>query len=320
MELKNSFKTLNYMRKILTSDTEHILPFPTKPQKPIPQGKSPLPLPRCTPQQADIPPAALDSFFKCLSSLPNGWPHSCIVVRYGKVVCEGSWAPYSTSRWHVTHSLCKSFTSTAIGMLWDEGKVDLDEKICSIFPEKCNLMVSRRARNLTARHLLTMSSGSTFREAGAVAECDWLRAFLESEFEFEPGTQMDYNSMNTYVLSAVLKKKSGCGLMEYLQPRLFEPLGFGDVAWEKCPNGIEKGGWGMYVYLEDAVKLGLLYLSQGMWNGQQLLSKEWVDQATTSYMKRESGEEYGYQIWTDAQKQFFMFNGIFSHTVLLLTL
>lgn len=317
MEFRNSIKTLNYVRKMLSSDTEHLLPFPIKPQKPAFGHHSPTPLPRCSPQDAGVSCQALNELLHALSSVPNGYPHTCLVARHGQIVCEAAWAPYSTKIWHVTHSLCKSFTGTAIGMLWDEGKLDLDEKVCSIFPDKCSLMTSRRARNLTVRHLLTMSSGSAFRETGAVVESDWVRGFLESEFEFDPGTQMDYNSMNTYLLSAILKRKVGCGMMDYLRPRLFEPLGFGDVAWEKCPDGIEKGGWGMYVYLEDALKLGQLYLNKGIWNGQRLLSEEWVNAATSTSTQREGGEEYGYQIWTDSEKRFFMFNGMFGQYVLV---
>lgn len=317
MELKNSFKTLNYMRKILMSETDHILPFPVRPQKPLFAGQKPVPLPRCSPKQAAVPSKALNEFLKALSSASNGAPHTCIVARNDHVICEAAWAPYSTGTWHVTHSLCKSFVGTAIGMLWDEGKIELDEKICSIFPERCNLMTSRKARSLTVEHLLTMSSGSTFREAGAVVESDWVRGFLESEFEFEPGTQMDYNSMNTYLLSAILRRKAGCGLMEYLRPRLFEPMGFGDVAWERCPNGIEKGGWGMYVFLEDAVKLGMLYLHKGVWKGQRLLSEAWVEQATTTHLSRDTGEEYGFQIWTNSEKKRFLFNGMFGQYVIV---
>lgn len=317
MEFRNSIKTLNYARKMLTGDTEHILPFPVQPQKPASSGKRPVPLARCAPREAGVSCQALDEFLRALSAAPNGFPHTCLVARRDQIICEAAWAPYSTEIWHVTHSLCKSFTGTAIGLLWDEGKIDLDETVCSIFPEKCGLMTSRKARSVTIRHLLTMSSGSAFRETGAVVESDWVRAFLESEFEFEPGAHMDYNSMNSYLLSAVVKRKAGCGMLEYLRVRLFEPMGFGDVAWEKSPDGVEKGGWGMYVYLEDALKLGLLYLHKGMWKGRRLLSETWVDMATTTYMQRESGEEYGYHIWTDSANHLFLFNGMFGQYVMV---
>ena len=119
MELRNSFKTLNYLWKMLSAETDHILPFHVKPQKPHPGDQKPVPLPRCTPQQAHVSPKALNTLLQTLSALPEEWPHTCLVVRDDQVICEGSWAPYSTSVWHVTHSLCKSFVGTAIGMLWD---------------------------------------------------------------------------------------------------------------------------------------------------------------------------------------------------------
>ena len=122
---------------------------------------------------------------------------------------------------------------------------------------------------MTVRHLLTMSSGCGFKEYGMVLEADWAKAFLDADYAFEPGEKMEYNSMNTYMLAAIVRRKTGEGLMEYLRPRLFEPLGFADVAWETCPLGTEKGGWGMYVRLEDALKLGLVYLNGGVWHTPQ---------------------------------------------------
>ncbi len=321
MELKSSVKLLRYVRKILLGDTDGILPFPVRPQKPRPTGKKPAPLPRVSPSEAGVPPAALDTFFRELVAAPNINVHGCLVLRRGQVLCEGFFAPYSAAHWHVTHSLCKSFTGTAVGMAAAEGKVDLDEKVCDIFPEKCSLLTSRRMRAVTVRHLLTMTSGVSFREQGAVLESDWVKSFLESEVAFEPGTQFDYNSMNSYLLSAIVRRKTGQGLMEYLTPRLFEPLGFGDVAWETCPQGIEKGGWGMYVYLEDAAKLGQLYLQNGVWEAEgqkkRILPAEWVAEASKAQVVSAKGEEYGYQMWPYTSEEMYMFNGMFGQYVVI---
>ncbi len=322
MELKSSVRALNYIRKLLTGETGDLLPFPMRVQKPRPAGRQTVPLPRSLGPQQDVPYAALNSLLNALSQVPGGNIHTCMVIRHGHVVCEAGWAPYSTSRWHVTHSLCKSFTGTAIGLLWGEGKLDLDEHVCDILPDKCSLLTSRRMRAVTVRHLLTMTSGVNFKEPGAVSAADWARSFLESDLQFDPGSQFDYNSMNTYLLAAILQRRTGMGLMEYLRPRLFEPLGFGDVAWETCPQGIEKGGWGMYVMLEDAAKLGLLYLQDGLWhkeNGESLriLPEEWTRQARQPHAVSTNGEEYGYQMWPHTGDGLCTFNGMFGQYVFL---
>lgn len=321
MELRSNIKLLNYARKFLLNETENILPYPVRPQKPQRTGRMPAPLPRTTPEAAGVPAAALNALFRGLAGAENG-THSCIVVRDGKVIAEGGFAPYTPRIWHVTHSLCKSVTGAAIGMLTDEGLLSLDTRVCDIFPEKCSLLTSRRMRAVTVRHLLTMTSGVAFKEAGSVLESDWSKAFLDADVLFEPGTQFDYNSMNSYMLSAIVRKKTGRGLMEYLRPRLFDPLGFGSVAWETCPQGIEKGGWGMYVFLEDMVKLGLVYMNRGVWTDAdgrsvRILSEAWVEEATRPDTVHENGEEYGFQLWPHSIDHTYLFNGMFGQYVVV---
>ena len=321
MELRSNIKMLNYARKYLLNDTDNILPFPVRPQKPPRTGRLPTLLPRSAPRDEGVPAAALDTLYRSLSGAECG-THACIVLRHGRVVSEGWYAPYSSRYWHVAHSMCKSVTGTAIGMLADEGRLSLDEHVCEIFPEKCGLLTSRRMRAVTVRHLVTMTSGVAFKEAGAVLEGDWVKGFLDADVLFEPGSAFDYNSMNSYMLSAIVKRKTGLGLSAYLRPRLFEPLGFGDVAWETCPQGIEKGGWGMYVYLEDIAKLGQLYLQKGKWTGadgkeQRLLSAAWVEAAVKPDTVHENGEEYGYQLWPHSADHTYMFNGMFGQYVVV---
>lgn len=315
-------RALNYTRKLLLGETSNILPFPVRVQKPAensePKG---IPLLRCTPESAGVHSRTVEELYRRLASVKNANPHACMVLRGGKVISEGYFAPYSPQHWHVTHSMCKSFIGTAIGMLIDEKKLALDETIASIFPEKINLLSGRRIRAVTVKNLLTMQSGVQFKEVGAVIESDWLKGFFEGEVSFEPGTHFDYNSMNTYVLACIIKKKTGLGVVEYLTPRLFEPLGFKHTAWETSPTGIEKGGWGLYVHLEDAAKLGLLYLQKGIWRvdgkDKRLLSEEWINDATSVHSQSDKGEEYGYQLWINSKNKTYMFNGMFGQYVLM---
>ncbi|MFR9214951.1 MAG: serine hydrolase domain-containing protein [Ruthenibacterium sp.] len=321
MELRSGVKTLNYIKKFLLRETDGILPYPVRVQKPVPQGRAGTPLPRALPAEAGVPPAALEAFLRALAGPQHG-AHTALVARGGRVVCEAQFAPYSLSQWHVTHSLAKSFAGTAIGMLRDEGRLSLDERAADIFSDKCGFFTSRRAKAVTVRHLLTMSSSCGFKEYGMVLEADWVKAFLDADYAFEPGEKMEYNSMNTYMLAAIVRRKTGEGLMEYLRPRLFEPLGFSDVAWETCPLGTEKGGWGMYVHLEDALKLGLVYLNGGVWHAPQgevrIFSREWAEEATAQKLVRpETGEGYAYQLWTDEARGTYMFNGMFGQYVVL---
>ncbi len=321
MELRSNIKTLNYLRKLLLDDTDRILPFAIRPQKPSAHGNLPRSLPRAEPRSEGVAPAALDRLLRSLSD-PGCATHACIVLRHGKVIAEAAFAPYSGRYWHVTHSLCKSVTGTAIGMLIDEGRLSLDERICDIFSDQCGILTGRRMRSITVRHLLTMTSGVAFREAGAVLESNWVRAFLDSDVQWDPGTQFEYNSMNSYMLSAIVKARTGEGLCDYLRPRLFEPLGFGDIAWETCPMGIEKGGWGLYIYLEDIAKLGQLYLQNGTWYSQdgtpkRILSEEWVHDAQTPHAHNAENDEYGYQMWPRSADGLYMFNGMFGQYVVI---
>lgn len=316
MELKSQMKALNYTKRLLTGDTNRMLPWQEEPQKPAfsRQERRAVPLPVSTPEQQGISSAQLEQLVRQLAEIPGAAVHSLIVFRHGQRVFSAGFAPYSPDVWHVTHSLCKSVTGTAIGLLWDEGKLQLDEPLSALFPEHINMFTSRRTRMLTVRNLLAMCSGVNFREAGAVLEKDWVRSFFEAEVQFEPGTRFDYNSMNSYLLAAIVRRRTGQGVMEYLTPRLFDPLGFGPVAWETCPLGTEKGGWGMYMMPEDMGKLALLYLNGGVWHSpdgttRRILSEAWARQATTARIRGEQGT-YGYQIWPLEDGAFTM-NGMF---------
>ena len=174
-------------------------------------------------------------------------------------------------------------------------------------------------KNMTVQHLLTMTSGIIFNEAGSVTETDWVKCFFDSAQKHEPGTFFNYNSMNTYILSAIVKQVSGQNLTEYLRPRLWEPLGITKFFWETCPKGIEKGGWGLYIRPEDIAKIGQLVLQKGSWKGKQLISEDWIREATT---ERETAPahfgdyNYAYQLWTGRENNSFLFNGMFGQNVL----
>ena len=241
-----------------------------------------------------------------------------MALRHGKVICECNFAPYPKGMWHITHSMCKSITGMAIGMLIEEEKLKLDENIYDIFPNHINAFSKIFRPVITVENLLTMTSGVTFNESGIVSGNDWLGSFLNASVNGKPGTEFQYNSLNTYVLSAIVTKRTGETLTEYLTPRLFGPLGITKYYWETCPKGITKGGWGLFLCAEDMAKLGQLYLQRGKWNGQQLVSEYWIEISTARHLKTQNDTYgYGYQLWMEQRPGSFEYNGMLGQNVII---
>jgi len=242
--------------------------------------------------------------------------HSIMIVQNGKVIKE---------RWfgeengpdipHVLNSCSKTFTSTAVGIAIDEGYFGLDDRLIDFFPDELPDSISQNLAKVTVRNLLTMNSGH--KREPRRGQDNWVSAYLNSPIEAIPGTYYCYSSLGTYMLSAIVQKTTGQKVVDFLQPRLFEPLGIDYPKWDESPEGINTGGWGLYVKTEDLAKLGLLLLQKGKWNGKQIVSEEWVNQASAkqvncypSGMSPESLAEsnltidnsdwvqgYGFQIW-----------------------
>ena len=244
--------------------------------------------------------------------------HHFMALRHGKVICECNFAPYPKGMWHITHSMCKSITGMAIGMLIEEEKLKLDENIYDIFSDHINAFSKIFRPVITVENLLTMTSGVTFNESGIVSGNDWLGSFLNASVNGKPGTEFQYNSLNTYVLSAIITKRTGETLTEYLTPRLFAPLGITKYYWETCPKGITKGGWGLFLCAEDMAKLGQLYLQKGKWNGQQLVSEYWIEISTARHLKTQNDTYgYGYQLWMEQRPGSFEYNGMLGQNVII---
>lgn len=287
------------------------------PQKPHYENKpDPQPLPHATPESQGVSSAYLSEFFRTLREDPQANPHHAIVMRHGYILAECDFAPYPKNMWHITHSMCKSVTGMAVGMLIDEKKLMLDEKLYDIFSEYVGLKGLFHQPNITVEQLLDMTAHSEFAEGGAISGNEWRRSYMNAGVKGEPGTGFEYNSMNSYMLSAIITKRTGLSLFEYLKPRLFEPLGITEVFWEACPQGITKGGWGMFLRPEDAAKLGQLYLQHGKWNGHQLVSEHWVETSVQKHVDN-SSYGYGYQIWMDDRPGSFAYNGMLGQDVIV---
>lgn len=238
--------------------------------------------------------------------------HSFMLLRHGHVVAEGWWSPYGPGHPHMLFSLTKSFTSTAVGLAVAEGRLSVDDRVLSFFPEDAPAEVSEHLAAMRVRHLLTMTSGHTEDPSGHFREREdgnWVRGFLEQPVEREPGTHFVYNSAASYVLSAIVQQVTGMTTLDYLQPRLFEPLGIEKPAWETCPRGVHIGGWGLSARTGDIARFGQMYLQKGAWHGStagtaaRILRAAWVEQATARQVSNapnpnpEWEQGYGYQFW-----------------------
>lgn len=315
-------RTIDMIGRFLVQDMQHVYAY----QNPQPYPRR-LPqnietnLPRATPESVGVTTEALNGLISALESDPNAQVTNLMVLRHGKVILEAAWSPYEKQLPRQLYSLSKSVTGTAIGMLVEDGLLDLDERLVDIFPEKAPKDPLHPVRKIMVRHLLTMSTGSLFNEVGSALTADWVTEFLRAGTKFEPGTAFEYNSMNTYMLSAIVQKKAGKSLSELLGGRLYAPLGIRNAEWETCPCGIEKGGWGLMLRLEDVAKLGQLYLNGGVWDGRRLISKSWIDEAAKKQIDTPNGEMtygYGYQIWMTPHEGGYLFNGAFGQYMIAL--
>ena len=243
----------------------------------------------------------------------HGFVHGFVIVRHGKVIAEGSWAPQDTlDEPHMLYSHSKSFTSTAIGFLVDDGRLDLDERVIGIFPDKAPSAPSENLRQLRVRDLLTMNVGADRTDSeNDDIKGDWVRAFLANEIQRAPGTGFKYDSGATHLLAAIVERKSGRKLMDFLGERLFGPLGMTSPWSTVSPTGVACGGWGMNMTTRDLATFGQFLLQKGVWNGKRLLSSEWIDMASARQTWSKdivvasqtigSGDDwaqgYGFQFW-----------------------
>lgn len=322
MCMREQIAVYELLRDIIRGKTGHLSRVTFTPQKPAFPFSEEIkqPFPRTTPEKQGISSRMLSDFFRDLAALQHTDIHQVMVLRNGAVIGECGYAPYRKEIWHIGHSLCKSITGMAIGFLIGEGRLSLDDKVVKILESKKSLLAGMRQKNLTIEHLLTMSSGVNFRETGIVTGDDWVKGYLDASVTESPGTKFDYNSMNSYMLSAIVTEITGEPMDQYLMPRLFEPLGIEKFFWEACPKGITKGGWGLFLCPEDAAKLGQLYLDQGRWKGNQIVDEAWVRESVSRKMDtpaKMSDWGYGYQIWMGGRPGSFLFNGMLGQNVIV---
>jgi CubicO group peptidase (beta-lactamase class C family) len=263
------------------------------------------PLPRSTPESEGVSSAGLLAFVEAAERRIDAL-HSVMLVRHGSVVAEGWWAPYAADEPHMLFSLSKSFTSTAVGLAVAEGRLSVDDFVIGFFPEDAPAEPSANLRAMRVRDLLTMTTGhheEDIRDFPFAADENLVKRFLALPVAHKPGTLFVYNTPASYILSAIVQKITGQPVVDYLKPRLFDPLGIVSPAWDASKRGISLGGFGLNLRTEDIARFGQLYLQKGTWQGKPLVPAAWVDAATSRQVSNGSApgsdweQGYGYQFW-----------------------
>ena len=267
-------------------------------------------LPRSIPEAEGVSSQGILDFLDAAAMTRHEF-HSFMFLRHGKVIAEGWWNPYSPELRHTMYSLSKSFTSTAIGFAVSEKRLTVNDKVVSFFPADLPDSVRPFLADMTVKNLLTMTAGQdpdpTFDVV--VNDSNWVKAFLSIPVVDKPGTKFRYNTLATYMLSAIVQKVTGEKEIDYLTPRLFQPLGIHGMDWETDPRGINTGGLGLRIKTEDMAKFGQLYLRKGKWDTKQLLPPAWIEEATRAEILQEPAlpqsardtndwlQGYGYLFW-----------------------
>ncbi len=267
-------------------------------------GKPTAALPRKSPESQGVESAGIRKFLKAAQDSGLEW-HSFQLVRHGNVVAEGWWKPFQPEFKHTLYSLSKSFTSSAIGFLVNEGKISVEDPVAKFFPKDLPADPSANLKAMKIKHLLTMNTGhnaDTLPPMRENTQQTWVKTFLAQPIEHEPSTYFLYNTGATYMLGAILHQVTGQLLEDYLRPRLMTPLGITDYDWEKSPDGLNTAGYGLRVKTDDIARFGQFYLQKGKWNGKQLLPERWIDDATRKQTESQKGDNdwsqgYGYQFW-----------------------
>ena len=272
-------------------------------------AQEPASLPRSTPEAQSVSSLGLIDFLDAVDKSQHEL-HSFMMLRHGKVIAEGWWNPYRADLKHTLYSTSKSFTATAVGFAVCENKLTVDDKVITFFPDDLPEKVSPYLAELRVKDLLRMSVGHRTDPTGEVSSNEnWVKAFLQTPIVYKPGTKFLYNSVASHTLSAIVQKVTGQKTINYLKPRLFDPLGIKGMDWETDPQSINTGGWGLRLKTEDMAKFGQLFLQKGKWQGKQILPATWVEQASTIKIEQDPDapqvrkdasdwlQGYCYQMW-----------------------
>lgn len=319
MNITSTGKSLNLLRNLLdtTKQTTALINFPEK--KPLLKPSENKYFQRVTPESCGIDSQLVIDFINELYNSKTVGLQNITLMRKDRIFFEADIGIQNSAYCKATFSEAKTVVALAVGMLVTQGKLKLSEKICDIFADKITPVLKLRLKNLTVKHLLTMTSGITFNELECMTSSDWIKSYLNSDISGTIGKTFRYNSLNSYMLSAIICKRTGMSLSDYLASTLFKILEITDFYWEKCPNGIEKGGWGLYLHREDLLKLGLLVMQNGFWKGKKIIASKYVMDMTSTKTETplDYGDyNYGFHTWCGRNDNKFLFNGMLGQNLI----
>ncbi|MBQ8487502.1 MAG: serine hydrolase [Prevotella sp.] len=254
-------------------------------------------LPRTSPEAVGLKSTQVSAFFDSLLAFPKTEIHSVMVMRHGKVVGEMYPAPFRAEYKHTQFSCSKTFVAAAVGIAIGEKKLRLTDRLVSFFPEYLPKIVGWQLSSITVEDLLTMRSGFVVDTKMRNKSHQWIRDYLAHPMNAAPGKLFQYDSIDTYLLSAIVQRVTGMTVLDYLRQKVFKHLNITDVKWEISPEGIVTGGWGLYIQSESLAKFGQLLLQRGQWNGRQLIPATWVEAMMKKQVDRKENNGYGYQMW-----------------------
>ena len=301
---------------LMLGEKEDMSVVPYYPQKTMINMPERRYFPRSTPERQGVSSKRLYNMLCQLESEGRANIHSLLVLRRGEVICECSAAGYSRDEWHISHSMAKTVCGMVIGTLVDEGRLGLDDRLVDIFPELA--YKDKRFPRITVEHLLSMTAGVDFAEAGTVTDNRWTSTFFSSSLKFVPGTKFSYNSMNSYILARIAERVSGRSFGSLAYERIFLPLDIENYFWEKSPEGTEKGGWGLYLSAESWTKLGVMMLSGGSFYGRRVLSEKWVEYSSSTKALADDfcgNFNYATHLWSAKVGREMLFNGMLGQNV-----
>lgn len=309
-------RAVNLVTSIAFGGTDRNTVIPYYPQKIQINGEEVQTIPRSIPEAHGISSKRIYNLLCELEGERRSNVHNVLIVKDGVVISECSRPGYGVNHWHLSHSMTKSVIGMAIGLLYDDGLVTPETRLVDIFPEIP--FKDKRFSYITVEHLLTMTTGILFGEAGSVTESEWSAAFFSSTMMYAPGTEFYYNSMNSYILARIVAELSGKSVIDYVSERIFEPLEITNYFWEVGPENVEKGGWGLYLSAESWAKIGIMFMGGGVYNGKRILSDRWVKMSSETHALTHAVNvdfNYGYQLWVAKESSQLLFNGMLGQDV-----
>ncbi|MCE7981510.1 MAG: class C beta-lactamase-related serine hydrolase [Caldilinea sp. CFX5] len=268
-------------------------------------GNETLFTPALSPESVGIPSRAILNFLQRIDA-ERICMHGFLLVRRNQIAAEGYWSPWSAERKHRMYSISKSFVALAVGLMIDEGRLTLEDRVANYFPDKVPATLHPWLAAATVRDLLIMATPHS-TTSYTRTDPDWVWTFFNKVPSHPPGTIFAYDTAATVVLNAIVEQLAGKPFLDYMRPRFLDRIGFSADAWcVRRPEGGSWGGSGVICTLRDMAKVALACMNGGLWGEERVLPTDYVRAATARQIDNSLGgnDGYGYQIWCEKENGF----------------